>query len=139
MRDGERRQPESRELLEPKSGRIRGRDFVEGRSYLYYFSFGKHRVLHQSTGHLIEEKLSGLQPDVALLAPPAGYDLARAIKLLKPKVIVLHHYDTWRAPLAGGISRSNKRRAQQFEDEVRWNDRQIKVIIPDFFMTYTLQ
>ena len=139
LRDGERRQPRSREILEPWSGPVKGRDFVEGKSYLYYFSFGQHRVLHQSTGNFIEEKLSGLQPDVALLAPVAGYDLTAVLGRLKPKVIILHHYDTWRSPLSGGISRANRKRAQQFESEVRWFDRQIKVIIPEFFATYTLE
>ena len=46
---------------------IRGSDFVDGGSYLYYFTFGKHRVLHQSTGNLIEEKLTGVGPDFVLI------------------------------------------------------------------------
>ena len=69
LRNGKRVQPKSNEILEPKSGPLLGRNFVEGRSFLYYFNFGKHRVLHQSTGNFIEENLAGLQPDTILMAP----------------------------------------------------------------------
>ena len=60
LRNGKRVQPKSEEILEPKSRPLLGRDFVEGKSFLYYFTFGKHRVLHQSTGNFIEENLSGI-------------------------------------------------------------------------------
>jgi L-ascorbate metabolism protein UlaG (beta-lactamase superfamily) len=138
-RTGRRRQPKSDEILKPWSGPIMGNAFVEGRSYLYLFTFGKHRLLHQSTGNFIEENLKGLEPDVAILAENSNYEWADAIKILHPKLVIVHHFDEWRAPFSQGISRSNLKRAQRLEQEVKSVDRQIKVIIPEFLMTYTLE
>jgi hypothetical protein len=115
-----------------------GNAFVEGGSYLYLFTFGKHRVLHQSTGNFIEENLKGLQPDVAILAENSNYEWANALKILRPKLVIVHHFDEWRAPLSYGISRANMKRAQRLEQEVKAVDREIKVIIPQFLTTYTL-
>jgi L-ascorbate metabolism protein UlaG (beta-lactamase superfamily) len=138
-RSGRRRQPKSEEVLRPWSGPIMGNAFVEGGSYLYLFTFGKHRLLHQSTGNFIEENLKGLEPDVAILAENSNYDWADAIKILHPKLVIVHHFDEWRAPLSYGISRANIKRAQRLEQEVKSVDREIKVIIPQFLMTYTLE
>src|SRR5919108_2029076 len=138
-RSGRRRQPKSEEILQPWSGPIMGNAFVEGGSYLYLFTFGKHRVLHQSTGNFIEENLKGLQPDVAILAENNNYEWANALKILRPKLVIVHHFDEWRAPLSYGISRANMKRAQRLEQEVKSVDREIKVIIPQFLTTYTLE
>jgi hypothetical protein len=116
-----------------------GGDFVDGGSFLYYFTFGRQRVLHQSTGNFIMEKLKGLQPNVALMnAGREGYDFASALRTLKPKVIIVHHFDDWAAPLSEGISEANLKRARGFARDVRAVNTQIKVIIPQFLMTYTL-
>ncbi|HKX51787.1 MAG TPA: hypothetical protein VJQ48_15260, partial [Candidatus Binatia bacterium] len=73
-RDGQKRQPRSAEITRPLSGPILGKHFVEGGSYLYYFTFGKLSLLHQSTGNFIEENLQGLEPDIAILAENSNYD-----------------------------------------------------------------
>jgi L-ascorbate metabolism protein UlaG (beta-lactamase superfamily) len=138
-RSGRRRQPKSDEVLQPWSGPILGNHFVEGGSYLYYFTFGKHRVLHQSTGNFIEENLKGLQPDVALLAATGNYDWADAIKILRPKTVVIQHFDEWRAPFSAGIPAANIKRAQRVEQQVKSVDGNINVIIPGFFQTITLE
>ena len=136
---GRRRQPKFEEILRPWDGPIRGNDFVEGGSYLYYFTFGKHRVLHQSTGNVIEEKLKGLRPDVALMNSGRPYDLRSVLKTLNPKVIIIHHFDDWLIPFSAGMSAADKR-AQGFRRDIRSADSQIKVIIPtEFLMTYTLE
>jgi len=138
-RGGRTRQPKSEEVLQPWSGPIMGNHFVEGGSYLYYFTFDNHRVLHQSTGNFIEENLKGLQPDIALLAATGNYDFTDAIKILRPKTVVIHHFDEWRAPFTGGISASNRKRAQRVVDQVRSVDGAIKVTIPDFLKTIALE
>jgi L-ascorbate metabolism protein UlaG (beta-lactamase superfamily) len=131
---------ENEEILEPLRGPIRGRDFVDGGSFLYYFTFGRQRVLHQSTANFVEEKLTGVQPDIALLAAGHdGYNLERALKTLKPKVVIVQHYDEWRTPFSQGIPEANIKRAQRFARDITAIDKQIKVIIPDFFMTYALE
>jgi L-ascorbate metabolism protein UlaG (beta-lactamase superfamily) len=137
-RSGRRRQPRSDEILQPWSGPIMGNALVEGGSYLYYFSFSKHRLLHQSTGNFIEEDLKGLRPDVAILAENGNYDWAEAIKILRPKTVIIQHYDNWRVAYAVGISSSNRKRAQRMENAIRAVDRSINVIVPEYFMTITL-
>lgn len=139
LRNGKRIQPKSEEILEPKSGPLLGRDFVEGKSFLYYFILGKHRVLHQSTGNFIEENLAGLQPDMILMAPVQGYDLANVLKMLNPKTIIHHHFDEWQAPFTEGIQESNTKRAGRFVREVNAVNKKIKVIVPSFLVTYILE
>jgi len=137
-RNGRRTQPKREEILKAPSGPVMGNAFVEGGSYLYLFTFGKHRVLHQSTGNFIEANSHGLEPEVAILAENHNYEWARALKILHPKLVIVHHFDQWRAPLSSGISRANIKRAQRLEQEVKSVDRDIKVIIPQFLATYTL-
>jgi L-ascorbate metabolism protein UlaG (beta-lactamase superfamily) len=138
-RGGRRRQPRPDEVLKPWSGPIMGNAFVEGGSYLYCFTFGKQRILHQSTGNFIEEKLIGLHPDVAVLAATGDYDWTEAIKILRPKIVIIHHHDNWRVPFSAGISSSNRKRAQRVEDAIKAIDRNIKVIVPEYFKTITLE
>jgi L-ascorbate metabolism protein UlaG (beta-lactamase superfamily) len=131
---------ENEEILSPWRGPIRGADFVDGGSFLYYFTFGQQRVLHQSTGNVIEEKLKGLRPDFMLMNfSRLGYDLSSVLKILNPKVIIVHHFDDWAAPFSEGISEVNMQRAQRFARNVGAVDSQIKVIIPNFLTTYTLE
>jgi L-ascorbate metabolism protein UlaG (beta-lactamase superfamily) len=130
---------ENQEILRPWQGPIMGRDFVDGGSFLYYFTFGRHRVLHQSTGNVIEEKLKGLRPDVALMNAGHPYDLANVLKTLNPKVIIVHHFDDWGVPFSEGMLEVDKR-AQGFRRAIRSVNSQIRVIIPEaFLMTYTLE
>jgi L-ascorbate metabolism protein UlaG (beta-lactamase superfamily) len=138
-RAGRRRQAKFEEVLRPWNGPINGEAFVEGGSYVYYFTFGNLRVLHQSTGNFIEDNLKGLQPDVAMLAENSNYDWADALKILRPKTVIIHHYDEWRTPFADGIPESNKRRAQRFERLIKSVDRQIKVIIPEHLKPLALE
>jgi L-ascorbate metabolism protein UlaG (beta-lactamase superfamily) len=140
QRSGRRQSAPLEEITASWGGPILGRNFVEGGSYLYYFSFGPHRVLNQSTANFLEERLSGLRPDVALLAEASrSYDLKTALKTLKPKVVIIQHYDEWRAPFSQGLPASNRKRAERFRRDILAVDDTIKVIVPDFLMTYTLE
>jgi L-ascorbate metabolism protein UlaG (beta-lactamase superfamily) len=138
-RGGQKRQPKSAEITSPVSGPILGKHFVEGGSYLYYFTFGNLRLLNQSTGNFIEENLQGLEPDVAILAENSNYDWSEAIKILRPKTVIVHHYDEWRVPLSSGMTAAVRKRAQRLERDVKSVDRNIKVIIPEFLKTFTLE
>jgi L-ascorbate metabolism protein UlaG (beta-lactamase superfamily) len=131
-RDGQKRQPKSAEITRPLSGPILGKHFVEGGSYLYYFTFGKLRLLHQSTGNFIEENLQGLEPDVAILAENSNYDWPEAIEILGPKTVIVHHYDDWRVPLSSGMTAAVRRRAQRLERDVKSVDRNIEVSFRSF-------
>jgi L-ascorbate metabolism protein UlaG (beta-lactamase superfamily) len=128
---------ENEEVYKPWRGPIMGGDFVDGGSFLYYFTFGHKRLLHQSTGNFVMDKLKGLQPDIALMnVGRQGYDFASALRTLKPKVIIVHHFDDWAAPFSEGISEANLKRARGFARDVRAVDSEIKVIIPELLMTY---
>jgi hypothetical protein len=126
-------------VLKPWSGPVKGDAFVEGGSYLYYFTFGKLRLLHQSTGNFIEERLKSLRPDVAFLAENRNYDWVDALTLLRPRTVVIHHYDEWRTPFADGIPVSNRRRAERFEKVIKGFDSKINVIIPELLKPFTLE
>lgn len=95
--------------------------------------------MDQSTGNFIEEYLHGLEPDVAILAENGNYDWTEAIKILHPKTVIVHHYDNWRVPLSSGMTAAVRRRALRLEREVKSVDRNIKVIIPEFLKTITLE
>jgi L-ascorbate metabolism protein UlaG (beta-lactamase superfamily) len=113
-RGGRTRRPKFEEITKPRAGPLKGGDFVEGGCFLYYFTFGKHRLLHQSTAGFIEENLTGLQPDVLLMAATdRTYDLALALKTLNPKTIFLHHFDEWRAPIPQVMPAANRKPAQR--------------------------
>jgi L-ascorbate metabolism protein UlaG (beta-lactamase superfamily) len=133
VRSGRRRQPRFEEITKPWSGPIMGDAFVEGGSFLYYFTFGNHRLLHQSTGGFIENKLSGLKPDTVLLYPMQHNDTAVMLKALQPATVFVHHFDEWRTPFSEGIPESNSQRAQRFTRDVNAVDAKITVVIPKFF------
>jgi len=138
-RGGRMRKPKFEEITSPLGRPPRGEDFVEGGCYLYYFTFGDHRVLHQSTAGFIEENLTGVQPDVALLAATdRNYDLPHVLKMLQPKTVILQHFDEWRAPIAQSMPPVNRRRAQRWANDIHAINSDIKVIIPDFFSTIPL-
>src|SRR5919109_1422806 len=93
-RQGKPPRKENEEISRPWAGPIMGRDFVDGGSFLYYFAFGRQRVLHQSTANFIEAKLTGVHPDITLLAVGHdGYNLDSVLKNLKPKMVILQHFD----------------------------------------------
>jgi L-ascorbate metabolism protein UlaG (beta-lactamase superfamily) len=72
-----------------------------------------------------------------ILAEKSNYDWTEAIKILRPKTVIVHHYDDWRVPLFSGMTAAVRRRAQRLEREVKSIDRNIKVIIPEFLETIT--
>ena len=78
-------------------------------------------------------RLKGLQPDVAILAENSNYDWWEALKLLRPKTVIIHHYDEWRTPFSNGIPESNRRRAERFAKLIKSVDDKIRIIIPQFF------
>jgi L-ascorbate metabolism protein UlaG (beta-lactamase superfamily) len=135
-RGGGKRRPKFEEITRPWSGPIMGSSFVEGGCYLYYFTFGKLRLLHQSTGGFIEDNLTGLRSDIALLYPMDRNDSAEILKALQPKTVYVHHFDEWRNSISEGLPERNLRRAQRFARDVNSIDKQIKVVIPKFFESY---
>jgi len=139
MRGGRSRRPKFEEITRPWAGPLVGSSFVEGGCYLYYFTFGKHRILHQSTGGFIEDNVTGLRSDIALLYPMNRNDSAEILMALNPKTVYVHHFDEWRNSISEGLPESNLRRAQRFARDVNSIDKQITVVIPRFLETYSLE
>jgi L-ascorbate metabolism protein UlaG (beta-lactamase superfamily) len=139
VRGGRKRRPTFEEITKPWSGPILGSSFVEGGSYLYLFTFGKHCLLHQSTGGFIEKNLTGLKADTALLYPMERNDLSEMLKLLQPKTVFVHHFDRWSLPLSDGVPEQVMGRTRRFARDVAAIDKNIKVIVPKFFETHTLE
>ncbi len=139
VRGGRKQRPKFEEITKPWSGPILGNAFVEGGSYLYLFTFGKHRILHQSTGGFIEEKIVGIKADTAMLYPMDKDDLTEMLKPLRPKTVLLHHFDRWQLPFAQGLPNSTMGRAKRFMRDVHAVDSSIKVIIPKYFESYPLE
>jgi len=138
-RGGQTRRPKSEEITKPLAGPVMGNAFVEGGSYLYCFTFGNHRLLHQSTGGFIAEKIAGLKVDTALLYPMERSDLAEMLKVLRPKTVFLHHFDRWRLPFADGLPEPTLGRGRRFTRDVNSIDGNIKVIVPKFFESHELK
>ena len=136
---GRRTKPKFEEITKPWSGPIMGNAFVEGGSYLYLFTLGTHQLLHQSTGGFIKEKLAGLKADTALLYPMDKGDLEAMLVPLQPKTVLLHHFDRQKLPFADGMPEQVMGRTRRFARDVNAIDRNIKVVIPKYFETYTLE
>jgi L-ascorbate metabolism protein UlaG (beta-lactamase superfamily) len=139
VRRGRRSRPKFEEITRPWSGPITGSSFVEGGSYLYLFTFGNHRLLHQSTGGFIEEHLTGLKADIALLYPMEKDDLSGLLKPLQPKTVFLHHFDRWQLPLADGLPDATMGRARRFTRDINAIDKNIKVVIPKYFESHVIE
>ena len=135
-RGGRTRRAKFEEITQPWSGPITGNSFVEGGCYPYYFTFGKLRLLHQSTGGFIEDNLVNLRSDVALLYPMDRNDTATMLKALQPQTVYVHHFDEWRNSIAEGMPERNLSRARRFARDVNSIDKQIKEVIAKFFETY---
>jgi L-ascorbate metabolism protein UlaG (beta-lactamase superfamily) len=138
-RAGRKFRPKFEEITKPWSGPIMGDAFVEGGSYIYLFTFGKHRLLHQSTGGFIEEKLAGFKADTALLYPMERNDLSAMLKLLQPKTVFVHHFDRQGLPFSDGVPEQVLGRTRRFARDVAAIDKTIKVVVPKYFETYTLE
>jgi len=139
MRGGRRVRAKFEEITRPWSGPITGSSFVEGGSYLYLFTFGKHLLLHQSTGGFIEDNLTGVKAETALFYPMERNDLAEMVKALQPKTIFLHHFDRWQLPFSDGLPDATMGRARRFTRDVNAIDKNIKVVIPKFFEPHVLE
>ena len=135
---GRRTKNKFEEITKPWSGPILGSSFVQGGCYLYYFTFGKLRLLHQSTGGFIEDNLTDLRPDIALLYPMQQNGLAEMLKELQPKIVFFHHFDRQFMPFAEGLSDRILERTRRLTRDVVGINKNIKVVIPKYFETYTL-
>jgi L-ascorbate metabolism protein UlaG (beta-lactamase superfamily) len=81
-------------------------DMPEGDTLIYMLTVGgKFSVFLMSTANFIEREITGLRPDVALVAPLGRQQIPtfteRLLKTLgSPKLILPTHWDNWKLPLS---------------------------------------
>src|ERR1044071_9934695 len=136
---GRKMRPKFEEITKPWSGPIMGDAFVEGGSYIYLFTFGKHRLLHQDTGGFIEKNTNGLRADTALSYPMERNYVSEMLKLLQPKTVFVHHFDRQGLPFSDGLPEQVLNRTRRFARDVAAIDKIIKVVVPNYFETYTFE
>ena len=137
-RNGRRRQPAFEEVTKPWSGPVLGTSFVVGDCFLYLFTFGNRKILHQSTGGFIADKVAGVRADVALLYPMDRSDTEGILKVLQPKTVFVNHFDEWRVPFPDGLPERSLARARRFTRAVVAIDAGIEVITPSYFKPYPI-
>lgn len=137
-RNGRRRQPVFEEVTKPWPGPVLGTSFVAGDCFLYLFTFGKRKILHQSTGGFMADKLAGMRADVALLYPMDRNDTEAMLKAIQPKTIFVNHFDEWRVPFPEGLPERSVARARRFTRTVTAIAPGIQVITPNYFQPYPI-
>lgn len=78
-------------------------DYEEGGTFNYLVRAGGHEVFVQSTANFIERELTGLRPDIAILAPGLRQEIhdytCRLLHALgDPPLVFVTHFDDWRKP-----------------------------------------
>jgi L-ascorbate metabolism protein UlaG (beta-lactamase superfamily) len=119
---------------------LRVRDYQEGGTLQYWVRFGGHSLYFVGTANLIEERLLGIEADVAIVAvglrdkvPDYTCRLLRALGL--PELVIANHFDAWQEPLRPGLMQlSAETRADlaAFEAEVHVCAPETRVITPEW-------
>jgi L-ascorbate metabolism protein UlaG (beta-lactamase superfamily) len=117
---------------------MRGSAYAEGGTLAYLFRLGGHEVLFLGTANFIERELSGLRPDVAIVATGLRHEIhdytCRLMRVLgQPPLVYANHFDDWRAPPAA-LEPSPDLRA--FVEEVRACSPGTEVVLPRPFAPY---
>jgi L-ascorbate metabolism protein UlaG (beta-lactamase superfamily) len=80
------------------------RTWPPGQEVAYFFRIDGLSMVHFSSTHWTDAEVGDLQPDVVLLPvesnPDTGAAAARLAALLKPKLVVPHHWDNYFPPLS---------------------------------------
>jgi L-ascorbate metabolism protein UlaG (beta-lactamase superfamily) len=92
-----------RAIAEPVALPMRFADYAEGGTFIYLVRIAGHEVLITSTANFIERELAGLSPDVAIVATGLREEIhdytCRLLRTLGyPPVVLVTHFDNWRAP-----------------------------------------
>jgi hypothetical protein len=66
-------------------------------------------------------------------------DLSAMLKLLQPKTVFVHHFDRQGLPFSDGVPEQVLSRTRRFARDVAAIDKTIKVVVPKYFETYTLE
>ena len=113
------------------------RDYREGGTLQYLVHFGQHTVLFIGTANFVEANLTGLRPEVAVVAiglreKIPDYTCRIMHALGNPRRVFPNHFDDLRAPLEPGASYAAETQAElnAFAVEVRACSPETRVEIP---------
>ncbi|MBN1993821.1 MAG: MBL fold metallo-hydrolase [Anaerolineae bacterium] len=79
------------------------RQWPAGETVIYFFQVNHLSLIHFGSAGWVEAAIKDLRPDIALLPvegiPDKKSDVVRLISLLKPRVVIPHHWDNYYPPL----------------------------------------
>lgn len=111
-------------------------EYEEGGTFAYLVRVAGYQVLAMSTANFIERELSGLRPDIAILAPGLRQEIydytCRLLAALgQPRLVYVTHFDDWKAPPPSAPVVPAD--TQAFVDEVRACSPTTQVVVPRHF------
>jgi L-ascorbate metabolism protein UlaG (beta-lactamase superfamily) len=112
--------------------------YAEGGTLAYLIRLGGHEVLFLSTANFIERELTGLRPDIAIVAVGLRQEVhdytCRLMRALgDPPLVYANHFDDWRGP---PVDRELDADVRAFVEEVRGCSPATQVVIPRHFVAY---
>lgn len=118
----------------PQSG------YQEGGTFAYLLRLAGHEVLVLDTANFIEREVSGLRPDIAIIAPGLRQEITNyTCRLLRaigePPVVIATHFDAWKSP---PVDEPPDEDLQAFVDEVISCAPHTRVIVPKHFERISL-
>ncbi|MCY1054854.1 MBL fold metallo-hydrolase [Nannocystis sp. SCPEA4] len=110
--------------------------YAEGGTLAYLVRIAGHQVLFLGTANFIEAELTGLRPDVAVIATGLrekvdDYTCRLMRALGQPPLVYANHFDDWQAPPVDEPVDDDLR---AFVDEVKRCSPKTKVVIPQHFV-----
>lgn len=110
-------------------------DYAEGGTFAYLVEIAGRRVLFLGTANFIEAELTGLRPDIAVVATGLrervdDYTCRLMRALDQPPLVYTNHFDDWRGPPVDEPVSDDLR---AFVDEVKRCSPQTRVVIPRHF------
>lgn len=118
-------------------------EYAEGGTLAYLIRFGAHSILMFGSMNYIEREVTGLRPDVALIAAAKArlgiHDYTgRLLRALGcPPHVIATHWDTQSAPYGASQDEAYEQ-AQSFVREVKAVAPETHVVVPRHFETVTL-
>jgi L-ascorbate metabolism protein UlaG (beta-lactamase superfamily) len=114
---------------------LRFAEYAEGGTFAYLVRIAGHEVLFLGTANFIEEELSGLRPDVAVIATGLrekvdDYTCRLMRALGQPPLVYTNHFDDWQGPPVDAPADDD---LQAFVAEVKRCSPATKVVIPRHF------
>ncbi|HLL22659.1 MAG TPA: hypothetical protein VK427_11030, partial [Kofleriaceae bacterium] len=114
-------------------------DYAAGGAFNYLVRVGGHEVFVQSTANFIENELTGIRPDIAIIATGLREEIhdytCRLLHALgDPPVVYVTHFDNWRGP---PVDEPPSEDMLKFIAEVRACSPATRVVVPKHFVPMT--